>query len=409
MEQPVIAMLAERPYGEDPRRLRMEQRTRRDFLADVGKGMLTASIGATLASDLGLSTALAEGDAGTLEFGRLEPLVDLMQENSAERTLSLVVERMAQGTELREVVAAAALANARTFGGEDYVGFHAFMALVPAYAMAKETPSDRRALPVLKVVYRSVDQIQSKGGRKSEVLHPIDAAPLPAPNVRRDSLREAVRRRETDRAEGLFAGFVAHSPVEAYNDLQALVQDDTDVHRVVLAYRAWDLLGLTGKEHAHTTLRQSVRYCVKSEQGRVAAGRPEPGIRAVLPKVIDQYRLDSYTPGSRTGDGAWVSSLCNTLLASSPEQAAEAIASALAEGFSLETVGEALSLAATQQLLRDPGRTQAEPGKPIGSVHGASVGVHASDSMNAWRNIARVSSPYNALTGLIVAGYHLAV
>lgn len=387
----------------------MELRTRRDFLADVGKGMLTASIGATLASDLGLSTVLAEGGGKTLEFGRLEPLVDLMQENSAERTLPLVVERMAQGTELHEVVAAAALANARTFGGEDYVGFHAFMALAPAYEMAKESPSERRALPVLKVVYRSVDQIQRKGGRKSEVLHPIDAAPLPAPNARRDALREAMRRQEMDRAEGLFAGLAAHSSVEAYNDLQALVQDDTDVHRVVLAYRAWDLLGLTGKEYAHTTLRQSVRYCVKVEKSRIAQGEPEPGIRAVLPRVIDQYHLDSRAPGSRVADDAWISALCSTLLNSSPAQAAEAVAAALAEGFSLHTVGEALSLAATQQILRDPGRTRAEPGKPIGSVHGASIGVHASDSMNAWRNIAQVSSPYNALAGLIVAGYHLAV
>ena len=45
----------------------MEPRTRRDFLADVGKGMLTASIGTALASDLGLSTALAEEKARALE------------------------------------------------------------------------------------------------------------------------------------------------------------------------------------------------------------------------------------------------------------------------------------------------------------------------------------------------------
>ena len=30
-------------------------------------------------------------------------------------------------------------------------------------------------------------------------------------------------------------------------------------------YRAWDLLDLVGREHAHTLLRQSVRYCVKAE------------------------------------------------------------------------------------------------------------------------------------------------
>src|SRR5207237_9771260 len=58
--------------------------------------------------------------------------------------------------------------------------------------------------------------------------------------------------------------------------------------------------------------------------------------------------------------------------------------------------------------LCDPGRTRAEAGKPIGSVHGASVGVHASDSANAWRNIARVSNPRNTFASLICGAYHTA-
>src|SRR5262249_12464681 len=46
--------------------------------------------------------------------------------------------------------------------------------------------------------------------------------------------------------------------------------------------------------------------------------------------------------------------------------------------------------------------------KPIGSVHGASVGVHASDSANAWRNIARVSNARNTFASLICGAYHTA-
>ena len=54
---------------------------RREFLVDVGRGMLVASVGATLAQDLGLAPgALAADDsAGHLTFGAMEPLVDLMQ------------------------------------------------------------------------------------------------------------------------------------------------------------------------------------------------------------------------------------------------------------------------------------------------------------------------------------------
>ena len=389
----------------------MEPKTRRDFLADVGKGMLTASIGTGLASGLGLSTALAEeSKVGALQFGRLEPLVELMQVNTAEQMLPLVVERLAHGAEMRDIVAAAALANARTFGGEDYIGFHAFMALAPAFAMTKEVATERRALPVLKVLYRSVDEIQARGGRKSEVLHPMDTPSVAEANGRGERLRDLARLGNLKGAEELFAGMVAHSPTDAFNEMQAMVQDDTDVHRVVLAYRAWDLLGLTGKEYAHTTLRQSVHYCVNGEKNRIAQGYPEPGIRAVLPKVLDKYPLSGRKPGTRVADDHWIAAMRDTLLASTGAQAADAVAAAFAEGFSLDSVGEALSLTATQQVLRDTGRTgpQIQPGKPLGSVHGDSSGVHASDSMNAWRNIAKASNPYNAQTGLIVAAYHLA-
>jgi hypothetical protein len=385
----------------------MDNRSRREFLADVGKGMLTASIGGTLATDLGLNAALAEGVRGRLQFGRLEPLAALMQENSAEKMLPLVVSQLKKGAELRDLVAAAALANARAFGGEDYIGFHAFMALAPSYEMSKELPADRRALPVLKVLYRSTNQIAARGGVNAEVLHPMDESPA-ATVVTKGALRDAMRRQDLPGAETAFLGIAARSAAEAFNEIQAMIQDDTDVHRTVLAYRSWDLLGLTGKEHAQTTLRQSVHYCVNVEKQRIKNGQPEPGIRAVLARIVDKYHLDTRAPGSRKADDAWVKSFRDTLLASSPPQAAEAVAAALSEGFSVDSIGEALSLASTQLVIHDPGRTKASPGKPVGSVHGDSVGVHASDSMNAWRNMAKASSHYNALVGLVVAGYHLA-
>ena len=69
-----------------------------------------------------------------------------------------------------------------------------------------------------------------------------------------------------------------------------------------------------------------------------------------------------------------------------------------------------MALAANQLVLRDTGRNvrQEWPGKPIGSVHGDSVGVHASDSANAWRNMARVSNPRNTFASLIVGAFHTA-
>src|SRR5262245_42769396 len=97
----------------------MNRSSRRQFLAHVGQGMLVASGGSALAGDLGLAPrAFADGAAGDkLTFGSLEPLVDVMQTTKADSLLPIVIEKLKGGTELRTVVAAAALANARAFGG----------------------------------------------------------------------------------------------------------------------------------------------------------------------------------------------------------------------------------------------------------------------------------------------------
>ena len=388
-----------------------QRRTRREFLGNVGRGMLVASVGANTAFDMGLASARAAGEDGgdRLVFGELEPLVSLMQETTAADIVSAVVQKLRAGTELKQLVAAAALANARTFGGEDYIGFHTLMALAPAYHMASEFSDDRRALPVLKVLYRNTNRIQEHGGRASEVLHPVKPGVLSAGHDPGDILRDAVRGKDVDEAERTFAAIAAGSPDEAFNSLLVAVEDQTEVHRVVLPYRAWELLDVVGRDQAHTMLRQSVRYCVKSERHPNEVANAAP-VRALLPKLFDQYHLPRTSPGTRRPGDDWVASMCKTIFESSPATAADAAASALAEGIDPLEIGEAISLAANQLVLRDAGRPErwASPGKPPGSVHGDSVGVHASDAVNAWRSMAKGVNPRNAAACLILAAYEVA-
>ncbi|OWK35109.1 hypothetical protein [Fimbriiglobus ruber] len=383
----------------------MTNRTRRDFLADVGKGMLVASVGPALAADMGLAPAFAGDAPERLTFGDREPLVALMQDTPADKLLPILIAKIQSGTELGTLVGAGALANARTFGGQDYDGYHAFMALVPALTMSKELPEDRRALPVLKVLHRNTQRMQNCGGHKNEVLHPVEAvAELPKDRPAGEVLREATRKKDVAAAERTYAA-IAHGDVgEAYNHLQFCVQDEIDVHRVVLAWRSWAILDLVGKDQAHTLLRQSVRFCSAEERG------DRTGLRAALPKILDQHRLAGRKVGTREADDAWIEHLAQTIYGGTRAAAADAAAAALAEGMAPEAVGEAISLAANRLVLCDPGRKENEvsAGKPVGSVHGASVGVHASDSANAWRNISRVSDPRNTFASLIVGAYHTA-
>jgi hypothetical protein len=372
--------------------------------------MLIASLGYTTAVEIGLAPARACEAPESLSFGPLEPLVELMQDTPTERLLPLLVQRLRAGTELRALVAAAALANARTFGGEDYVGFHTMMALAPAYHMAAELPESRKPLPVLKVLYRNNRRIREVGGRKAEVLRPVPPATHLEPSAGGAALRDAVRHKDLELAERTFAASAGPEAADALNQILWTVQDNTEVHRVVLPYRCWDLLGIIGQEYAHTLLRQSLHYCVKSErQWRHDARSDEP--RTLLVKLLDQHQLLERPAGTRPADDAWVERLGRTIFASSPQAAADAAAGALADGMTYEAVGEAISLGANQLILRDLGRTarDAQPNKPPGSVHGDSIGVHACDSANAWRNMVAVCNRRNAVASLILGAYQVAL
>ncbi len=150
-------------------------------------------------------------------------------------------------------------------------------------------------------------------------------------------------------------------------------------------------------------------YLTRATEFLGGTGRPEPKIRTVLPRILDRHRLLERSLGRRSADDKWVDELSHNVYGGNREEAAEAVAAALADGFAPEVIGEAISLAANRLLLADSGRPRDDTNeKPRGSVHGASVGVHASDSANAWRNIARVTDHRNTVASLVVAAYHAA-
>ena len=75
--------------------------SRRQFLAEVGRGMFVAGLGFSLATDLGLSTTMAssdfDGETDRLRFGKLEPLVSLMQETPIAKLLPKLVQALKDG------------------------------------------------------------------------------------------------------------------------------------------------------------------------------------------------------------------------------------------------------------------------------------------------------------------------
>ena len=384
----------------------MSTYTRRRFIDLVGGGMLAVGVGSNLAADLGCSTAFASEGSDELNFGPYDALVELLQSTPPEKLLAVVVGKLQSGaTDLKQLTCAAALANAEVFGGQDYVGFHTAMALLPAWHMTERLPSERRALPVLKVLVRNSEQIQQHGGasvKKLAALHAaehaqVDHADTPHIGVR---IRDLTRAADMQSSEQLYAT-LADAPLEdAFAALMPAVQDDIDVHRFVLAHRTYGLADLLGPQYAHTILRQCVRYCVDSEQRQNDQQRAASPIRALLPKLLDQYKLTGAAPGGRDPGDAWVDRTSVEIYNGPPERSAEIVAAAIAEGIDMEVVGEAISLASNLLALRQ--------GPDKWRTHGDSPGVHSSDATNAWRNVARHAQPLHAIAGLVVAAYHSA-
>ena len=382
-----------------------EPQKRRDFLQHLGKGVLATTLGPGLAAELGLSSGVIAADSPAreaLSFGEMESLVCFMQETPVSKLQPALAAKLKEGVTLDRMVAAAALANARTFGGEDYVGFHTIMALAPALKMSRTMATEQAALPVFKVLYRNTNRIQEKGGRKDEVLHAVAPAPLPDDMCAAHELRRLVKEKQSGAAESLMAGLP--SPEAMLEALLPIVHEDQEVHRTVLPYRAWDLLPIVGREHALTLLRQSLRYCLRAESWRSPEWEKSGN---ALAKLMSDHNLPRKEQGTKAMDDSRVEELARVIFSSAPEEAAKAVAVALSEGYDPSAIGEAVSLAANQLLLRDHGRRPNEEvtGKPIGSVHGDSIGVHASDSANAWRNLARVSEPRNACACLILGAW----
>ncbi len=380
--------------------------SRREALTDIGRGMFVATLGSGVAADLGLGTAWAQEEPGRLTFGDLDPLVNFIHETPADRIIPLAAEKLKSGTDLRRLVAAAALANARAFGGEDYVGFHTMMALTPSFHMAgEEADPKRRPLAVLKVLHRNATRLGEVGGPRAEVLKPVPTGG----EASGERLRELARQKDLDGAERSFAAIAAGPVPDAVDGLMMMVDDAAEVHRTVMVSRSIDLIDFVGRERAHTMLRQSVHYCVKNERHPNTAVQNQE-VRTMLPKVLDQHRLLGVTPGTRVPDDGWVERFADTIFRATPTQAGDAVGAALAEGIAPGAIGDALALASNQLVLRDEGRKPewAQPNKPAGSCHGDSVGVHSCDSTHAWRTIARAGGRRTTYTSLILAGYQLA-
>src|SRR6516164_5314706 len=192
----------------------VSQRHRREFLQEVSGGMLAVLVGLGLAAEDN-----HEGKANPpTGIARLSTII---QQTPTKDLLPALHTELKNGVSLKELIAAGALANARAFGGQDYNGFHSFMALCPSYAMAVALPEKERPLPVLKVLYRTSTHIHGARCANENHLAKVEPVKLDDKAPPAEQMREATRARNLAQAEQIFAALPG-TPEQINDDVQLL-------------------------------------------------------------------------------------------------------------------------------------------------------------------------------------------
>ena len=277
--------------------------------------------------------------------------------------------------------------------------------------MAAELPAASAALPVLKVLYRNTSRIHATGGAAKEVLHPIAENAIGRCRACRRAHSRGGSRQES-RSRRTTAWPPQHRAL-ARRGVQRFAAGGGRRRRSASHRPGLSRLGSVGpgwararRDHVaavvallrrqlQAELRRSLcRHSRAAAQiaRSVPAGRARAG-HARGRRCLD--RIDVRTRSSpRRPTRPRTPSPPRWPKASAPHPVADADR----------------AWRANQLVLRDAGRLarNAQPNKPVGSVHGDSIGVHACDSVNAWRNIAAVSNRRNAVASLILSAWQVA-
>ncbi len=229
------------------------------------------------------------------------------------------------------------------------------------------------------------------------MLHPVEPAELPDGRRRRRGAPRGGRRKDdaNDGRADLRRARQGRRPTRPSTTCQYAVAGR---HRTSTA-SCWP----GGPGHCSTSPARSTptrccgsRSASASTRSSDAAQQPSRRSARVLPKLLDQYKLLGQQPGTRDGRRR-LGRAAEPRSIYGGEPGAGRRRGRRGAGRGLRAGGRRRGDLAGGQPAR-AARPRPRPrtdsaGKPVGSVHGDSVGVHASDAANAWRNIAAGQQP----------------
>ncbi|RUL83098.1 hypothetical protein [Tautonia sociabilis] len=333
----------------------ISNRSRREFLQSASALGLGAGLGPW--SALGAITParaseMAVGPEAVRFRPEIEPVVRWIEETPRDRILEAAVEHLGGGLSYRELLSGLFLAGIRNIKPRP-VGFkfHAVMVINSAHLLGQSAPVEDRLLPL----FWALDYFKSSQAQDVQegdwTLSQVDEARVPSPSQAMAELKRAFDAWDAEAADTATAGVCraegAASAMEPF--WRCAVRDWRNIgHKPIFAMQCWRTLQAIGWEHAEPVLR-SLSFGILDTQGA------PPGAEGPYEANLDRIRSlrEDWTRG-RLDPGA-TTTMLDAIRSSSPEESSATAARLLNEGISPESLWDAVVLAGSELLLREPG------------------------------------------------------
>lgn len=330
-------------------------RSRRTFLQSASAVGLGAGLGpwATLGAITPARAAEMALEPEAVRYRpEIEPVVRWIEETRRDEALNVAVAQLNAGLSYRDLFAGLFLAGIRNIKPRP-VGFkfHAVMVMNSAHLLGQTAPVEDRLLPM----FWALDNFKSSQAQDVQegdwTLSKVDEAHLPSPSRAVAELQTAFDAWDADAADTATAAVARYSgAAEAMEPFwHCAVRDWRNIgHKPIFAMQCWRTLQAIGWEHAEPVLR-SLSYGILDTQGGSASAEGPYEANLELARSI---RSD-WALGRR--DSGATETLLDAIRSSAPEQASAEAARLLNEGIAPESLWDAVILAGSELLVREPG------------------------------------------------------
>src|SRR5712691_9257042 len=281
----------------------------------------------------------------------IEPLVQFIEETSPSEILDHTLTKLRAGVPIKTILTASALAVIRSSDlppGHHGGPLHPLVGLHALHNLVERLEGENRFLPVLQHVVLSNKHIHHPAMGPYALLEfePVDEGGVEAT---KDAFFAAVNRGESNKADHYFLWLWDHlSPVEALDILLtvAIPKNVLDDHYFIFPSFTFRAVAWLGRDYLPVLMRPAVRYVARFP---LSPGVPE------IEALLDEYQLLTRPLRQRTGDDETTAIGCLGEAIGQCDVFADIpvmLATALADGLSLEGAGEALSIGAAGLFLR---------------------------------------------------------